>query len=56
MKWIVLSAALIIAGCGVDGEPVQPTLGAGINVSPSGVSLGGRLGLRRGPISIGLGF
>lgn len=46
----------VLAGCGADGEPVQPTMSADVHVSPSGVNLGGGLGLHKGPLSLNLGF
>ncbi|MFY0308943.1 hypothetical protein ACFMBG_03460 [Leisingera sp. D0M16] len=46
-----------LAACGVDGEPVQPTLNAGVGVgSGGGVHVGGALGLHQGPVSVYLGF
>ncbi|WP_109467705.1 hypothetical protein [Albibacillus kandeliae] len=46
----------LLAGCGADGEPVQPTMNAGINVSGSGISAGGGVGLYKGPLALYLGF
>ncbi|MBQ4823479.1 hypothetical protein J4729_02770 [Leisingera sp. HS039] len=46
----------VLAACGVDGEPVQPTLNAGVGVGDSGVHVGGAVGLHKGPVSIFLGF
>ncbi|WP_193748860.1 lipoprotein [Leisingera sp. ANG-Vp] len=51
-----LFALAVLAACGVDGEPVQPTLNAGIGVGDSGVHAGGAVGLHKGPISVFLGF
>ena len=45
-----------LAGCGADGEPIQPSLNAGIGISASGVTPRLSLGLNQGPLSIGLGF
>lgn len=46
-----------LAACGVDGEPVQPTLNAGVGVgSGGGVHVGGAVGLHKGPVSVYLGF
>jgi len=45
-----------LAACGVDGEPVQPTLNAGVGVGDSGVHVGGAVGLHKGPVSVYLGF
>lgn len=56
---VAVCAALSLAACGADGEPVppvQPTVSAGVGVSSSGVSAGGAVGLHRGPVSLYLGF
>lgn len=46
----------VVAGCGADGEPVQPTLNAGLSISEGGVHAGGGVGLHQGPVSLFLGF
>lgn len=46
----------VLAGCGADGEPVQPSATAGVTVSNDGVRVGGGVGLSKGPLSIVLGF
>ncbi|WP_193748218.1 lipoprotein [Leisingera sp. ANG-M1] len=51
-----LFALAVLTACGVDGEPVQPTLNAGIGVGDSGVHVGGAVGLHKGPVSVFLGF
>ena len=51
---IVLAALLGLAACGADDEPIQPTASLGVGIGDSGVNLGGRVGLIRGPISIGV--
>ncbi len=45
-----------LAGCGADGEPVQPTLNAGISISPGGITPNVGVGLRQGPFSILFGL
>ncbi|UWR53338.1 hypothetical protein K4F84_01610 [Phaeobacter inhibens] len=55
---LILCALAVCAGlaaCGVDGEPVRPSLNAGVGVSSSGVHAGGSLGLHKGPLSVYLG-
>ena len=47
---------LALAGCGADGEPVQPTLDATVGIGNSGVHSYGALGLHQGPVSVYLGF
>ncbi|OUS38276.1 hypothetical protein A9Q94_02960 [Rhodobacterales bacterium 56_14_T64] len=56
-KWILtLMAVAIVSACGVDGEPVQPSLNAGVSVSNSGVHARGGVGLNKGPFGLYLGF
>lgn len=56
MKRILAMPALILlAACGADGEPVQPTAGATITVNNAGVQAGANVGLRKGPFTINLG-
>ncbi|KIN67181.1 hypothetical protein [Sulfitobacter donghicola] len=56
MKKLVILGAFLLAACGVDGEPVQPTGGVNVSLSPSGVGLGANVGLKKGPLRIGLGL
>jgi len=56
-KWILsLTAIAVLAACGVDGEPVHPSLNAGIGISNSGVHARGGVGVHQGPLSLYLGF
>lgn len=52
---IALFLMITLAGCGADGEPVQPTANAAVTLTPNGVSLGTRLGFGRGPLRVSLG-
>ncbi|MCD9148220.1 MULTISPECIES: hypothetical protein [Pseudophaeobacter] len=45
-----------VSACGVDGEPMRPSLNAGVGVSNSGVHAGGSVGLHKGPLNVYLGF
>lgn len=54
--WLAVAVALSVAACGADGEPVQPTGGAIVTLSSSGIGLGTHVGLRQGPFSVGLGL
>jgi hypothetical protein len=56
MKKLVVLAAMLLAACGVDGEPVQPSGGVNVSLSPSGTSLGANLGLSKGPLTVGVGL
>jgi hypothetical protein len=47
---------LFLAGCGVDGEPVQPSMNVGIGVGSGGVNTYGAVGVQQGPVSLFLGF
>lgn len=53
---IALGFVLALTACGVDGEPVRPSLNAGVGISPSGVHLGGAVGVRKGPLSVSWGL
>lgn len=56
-RWILAIVSLVlVSACGVDGEPVRPSLNAGVGVSNSGVHAGGTVGLHKGPLNILLGF
>ena len=52
---LLISAGIALAGCGADGEPVQPTMSANIGVGSSGTHVGGGVGIRRGGLGIYLG-
>ena len=47
-----LGVAALLAACGADGEPIQPTANVGIGVSSSGVSAGAGVGVTAGPVSL----
>lgn len=58
MKYAIAASlmSVLLAGCGADGDPVQPTLDANIGIGSSGVNTYGALGLHQGPFSLYLGF
>lgn len=56
MKWLLPLMLLSLVACGVDGKPVRPQATGTINVSDSGVRVGGSLGATQGPLTIGIGF
>ena len=56
MKKMIVLAALMLAACGVDGEPVQPTGGVNVTLNGNGLGLGANLGLKKGPLRVGLGL
>ena len=53
----VLLAGLVgcLAGCGVDGEPIRPSAGAGVRVGTDGVSASTGATVRSGPFSAAWG-
>lgn len=51
-----LACVLFLASCGADGEPVRPTAGATVKVTPSGVNTSGTVGVVKGPVTIAVGF
>ncbi len=52
----LIGVTLGLAACGVDGEPVQPTLNANVGVSSGGAHVNGGVGLHKGPLSVFLGL
>ncbi|WP_438826195.1 argininosuccinate lyase [Ruegeria atlantica] len=52
----LISAGFVLAGCGADGEPVQPSMSANVGVGSSGTYVGGGVGLRRGGLGVYLGI
>ncbi|GIT86750.1 hypothetical protein ROBYS_17660 [Roseobacter sp. OBYS 0001] len=53
---VMLMLAGTLAACGVDGEPVRPTVGASVAVGSGGVNSNVGVGLNQGPLSIFLGL
>lgn len=53
---LLICAGLALAGCGADGEPIQPTMSANVGVGTSGAYGGVGLGLRRGGLGVYLGL
>jgi hypothetical protein len=51
-----LLALTVLMGCGADGEPVTPTLNAGIGITPNGIFPRLGVGFHQGPISILIGL
>ncbi|WP_372835678.1 hypothetical protein [Puniceibacterium confluentis] len=56
MRIAAILGVLALAGCGADGDPVRPSYTASLSGGSNGVTLGGGVGLRKGPFSLGLGF
>ncbi|SPJ27841.1 hypothetical protein [Falsiruegeria mediterranea] len=53
---LALICLVVLAGCGADGEPVQPSLNAHAGVGGGSSYVGGSVGLHRGPFNLYLGF
>ncbi len=53
---LLIAAGAALAGCGADGEPIQPTMSASVGVGSSGTYGGVGLGLRRGGLGVYLGL
>ena len=51
----VLSLA-VLAACGADGEPIQPSMNTNIGVGSNGVSASTGVSVRKGPISVDWGL
>ena len=49
-------AGAVLAGCGVDGEPIQPTINASVGVGASGTHGGVGVSVRRGGLGVYLGL
>lgn len=57
MRWIAVFLALnVLASCGVDGAPIRPSATATVGVGTSGVTLGGKASVGKGPVSISVGL
>lgn len=57
MKQIVAIVSLVIlAACGVDGEPVRPTADAGVTINSRGVFPSASVGINTGPFWLRLGL
>lgn len=53
---VTTMCCIILAACGADGDPIQPTMDLGVGVGSSGVHTYGGLGLSSGAVSVFLGF
>ena len=52
----ILFSVGLLAGCGVDGEPLQPSVNAGVSVTPDGAYPSASVGVSTGPLSVFLGL
>ena len=51
---ILMILALGLAGCGVDGNPVRPSVG--VSIGPDGIKPHLGVSVRTGPVSLGIGL
>ena len=56
IRVIVFGALVALAACGADGEPITPTLNAGVSLGSGGVNTNVSVGARKGPLSINWGL
>jgi len=45
-----------VAACGANGEPVRPSVNAGVSITPSGVSPSVSVGTRIGNVGVRIGL
>ncbi|WP_299662881.1 argininosuccinate lyase [uncultured Ruegeria sp.] len=53
---LLISGGAVLAGCGADGEPIQPTMNASVGVGSSGTHGAVGVGVRRGGLGVYLGL
>ena len=51
-----LTALAFLAACGVDGAPLRPSATVGVGIGTSGVTLGGKASVAKGPVSVSVGL
>lgn len=56
IRIVAIIGLFTVAACGADGEPIQPSVNAGVSLNNSGINSNVSLGARRGPFSINLGL
>ena len=56
MRTIALLSLIALAACGADGDPIRPEVKQTISVSNDGIDTRTGVTLRRGPVSVGVGF
>ena len=56
IRGIAFGTLMALVACGVDGEPVQPTLNAGVSLGSGGVNTNVSVGAQKGPFSVNWGL
>jgi hypothetical protein len=47
---------ILLAGCGVQGAPLRPSLDAGVSITPGGIHPSASVGVNKGPVSLRVGL
>lgn len=55
MRLLAVVTVLALAGCGVEGDPVRPSVGATVSAGSGGVRAGVSTGVRVGGVNVGVG-
>ncbi len=55
MRLLVVIAALALTGCGVEGDPVRPTVSTTVSAGSGGVHTSVGTGVRVGGVNVGVG-
>ncbi|WP_299151410.1 hypothetical protein [uncultured Tateyamaria sp.] len=56
IRTLLVLACLALAACGADGDPIEPAGSVAIGIGSEGLSAGGSIGVRRGPLQVGVGI
>ena len=51
-----LLIVVLLAACGVEGDPIRPTANLGVSLGSSGVRTTTSVGLSKGNVSVGVGL
>ena len=51
-----LTVFAFLAACGVDGAPLRPSASVGVGIGTSGVTVGGKASVGKGPVTVSVGL
>ena len=51
-----LTVFAFLAACGVDGAPIRPSASVGVSIGTSGVTVGGKASVGKGPVTVSVGL